>query len=168
MLREIVQCIPSPLLGPPQGKGQIDRTELSAIADTGEGVSRVGARASQESRPAITGKNGCHQAMMGEHVIDRLVLVFSESLEDNATERPVGVSQQQLGDDLVGTTQVEQLDLGEVEQGSQAVGGGESRFDPSADGGTGRTGDQIAVRRSHGLTEEVSHSNGLDHQASAS
>ena len=56
---------------------------------------------------------------MGEHVLDRLVLVVAEAVEHHEPRLLLGRGQQQLGDDLVGAAEVEQLDVGEVEQGGE-------------------------------------------------
>lgn len=168
MSGKVGEGVASPLLRPPEDNGQIDRVEWSAIADTGERLPCVYAGASQKPGPTIAGENRGHQAMMGEHVIDRLVLVFPQSLEHDARKRPAGIGQEQLGDNLIGTAQVQQLDPGEVEECGEAIGGGERGFDPGAYGGTSRAGDQIAVGCGDSLTEEVSHPNRFDHQASAS
>ena len=67
----------------------------------------------------------------------------------------LGVGQEELGHHLVGATEVEQLDLGEVEQGGGAVRPGERRLDAVANRGARWPGDQIAIGRCDGLTQEV-------------
>ena len=55
---------------------------------------------------------------MDEDMLDGLMMIFPEALENHE----VGGSHRhkQLGDDLVGATQVYQLDSGEVQQGGHA------------------------------------------------
>ena len=62
---------------------------------------------------------------MGEHLLDRLVLVVAQAAEHDEPRPLRGLGQQQLGDDLLGAGEVEQLDVGEVQQGGEAVGTGE-------------------------------------------
>jgi hypothetical protein len=51
--------------------------------------------------------------MMREHVIDGFALILAEPPQHN--EIGVPARQKQLGDDLVGAAQVDQLDLGKIQ-----------------------------------------------------
>ena len=77
----------------------------------------VGRRPAEQPGLGGVGRHrGDGEAMVGEHVLDRLVLVFAEALQHDERGRR-GLGQQQLGDDLVGAAEVEQVDVGEVEVG---------------------------------------------------
>ena len=101
-------------------------------------------------------------------MLDRLVLILAQAVQHHEPAAALAVGQQQLGHDLVGAAEVEQLDVGEVEQGGEAVGAGQGLLDAVPDGGAGGAGDEVAVGRGDGLAQQVADADGLDHRASAS
>ncbi len=65
---------------------------------------------------AVADQDG--EVVMLEHMVDRLELILAQS-----QQHQVGLAgriEQQLGDDFVGTAEVDQADLGEIEQGGVA------------------------------------------------
>ena len=114
------------------------------------------------------GHGGHGQPVVGEHVLDRLVLVLAQSAAGPRSGRPLPAGQEQLGHDLVGAAEIEQLDAGEVEQRGEAVGARHGLLDTVPDGGAGGAGDEVPVGRGDRLAQQVADVDGLDHRASAS
>ena len=102
-------------------------------ADAGEGGARIGRDPAQQHRARRRPEHRRHgETVVGEHVLDRVVLVLAQAAEHDERGRRAASRQQQLGDDLVGAAEVEQLDVGEVEQGGEAVGAGQGGLDAVA------------------------------------
>ena len=101
-------------------------------------------------------------------MLDRVVLVVAQAAEHDEPRLLRGLGQQQLGDDLFGAGEVEQLDVGEVQQGGEAVGTGEGDLDAVPDRGAGGPGDEMAIGRGRRLTQQVTDPDGLDHLLSTS
>ena len=103
---------------------------------------------------------------MNQHVVDCLMMVLTETLQDDETRGACG--QQQLGHDFVRAAQVNQLDIGKVQQRGSAIGAGESGLDSGANRRACGPGNQVAVRRGNGLAQEESDPDRLDHRVFAS
>ena len=73
---------------------------------------------------------------MGEDMVDRFVVILPQALQDHEIRGPR--RQQELGDDLIRAAQVNQLDLGEAQQGGEAVGVRQGRLDPGTAAPVGR------------------------------
>src|SRR6185503_1509192 len=114
------------------------------------------------------GQGGDRQSMVGEYVLDRLVLILAQPPEDDVAATRLPAGQEQLGDDLVGAAEIEQLDAGEIEQGGEAAGVRHGLLDSVPDGGAGGAGDEVPVGRGDDLAQQVADVDGLDHRASAS
>ena len=62
---------------------------------------------------------GDRQSMVGQDVVDGLVVILPEALQDYEVRGADG--QEQLSDHFIGTAQVHLLDIREIEQGGEAL-----------------------------------------------
>ena len=151
--------------------GELGRTQRPQLAQATKRLACVGADPSDQlghARAIATGDGDDGEAVVIEYLLDRLVLVVAESLKHHHAAASVAVGQEELGHHFVCATEIEELDVGEVEQGRCAIGLGERRLDAVANRGAGRPSDEVAVRGRGGLTQEGADPDSLDHRDSVS
>ena len=103
-----------------------------------------------------------------EHVVDGVLMVFSDAREQHEVVLLDRDPQQELGHHFVRAAQVEEPDLGEVELGGAVARPRDGLFDAAADRGAGGAGDHVGVRGRDGLAEQRGQVDSLHHRGSAS
>jgi hypothetical protein len=113
------------------------------------------------------GWDGRHgESMVRQDVVYGFVMIFTQALEDHEVRRTYG--EEELRHDLIGAAQVNQLDLGKIQEGCEAVRASESCLDPGSHRGSCRASHQVAVWCRNRLAQQESDPNRLDHRLFAS
>ena len=128
VVSETLQGLGRARLGPVERLGQ-SPAQARRPANAGEGGARIAGDGAQQDRLPSATSGGHREAVMGEHLLDGVVLVVAQTAEHDEPRLLRGLGQEQLGHDLLRAGEVEQLDIGEVQQGGEAVGAGEGDFD---------------------------------------
>src|SRR5256714_12008070 len=112
----------------------------------------------KEPCPAICVLGDKRELVALEHRLDRLDVRLTNTAEKevNLAARRIGgdVLQEKLGDDLVGTREIEKADVRKVDYGQRAITDAiELVFDLGANGGSGGACHQIRIQLAHTLAE---------------
>jgi hypothetical protein len=120
MKGEIAERLPAPSQGPPQSTREAGDIEWPLLGNPGERLTRVGRGPTKKPRCMAAGWDGRDsESVVRQDVVYGLVMIFTETLEYHEIRRTYG--EEELRHDLVGAAQVDQLDLGKIEEGREAV-----------------------------------------------
>jgi len=120
MQGEIAERLPATRQGPSQSTRETRNIEWPPFRDPGERLTRVGGGPTEKARCMAAGWDSRYsESMVRQDVVYGLVMIFTETLKNHEIRRTYG--EEELRHDLIGAAQVDQLDLGEIQEGREAI-----------------------------------------------
>src|SRR5215210_4536974 len=124
MQGQIPQRLAAASQRPVQAAGESRNVEWPSLKNAGERLPRVGRRPPKKTGSTATrGNRGHCYSVVYQNVVDGFVMILAQTLKHNEVRGTHG--EEQLCHDLIGAAQVDQLDVGKIEERGEAVGSSE-------------------------------------------